>query len=374
MTAHVSQADVDHLERARQLARRGWGRVHPNPMVGCVLVRDGRVVAEGYHREFGGPHAEVVALESARSLARGATAYVSLEPCNHEGKTPPCAQALVAAGVRRVVYGVADPGVESSGGADTLRRAGVEVTGPVWSPLEGRAENPAFFHAAHGESPWVALKLALTLDGCVAAAPGVRTRITGQEAEREVHRLRSGFDAVMVGAGTARIDDPRLTVRLAPAGRVVPRRIVLDSEGSLPSTAALLEEAAQIPVHVFTRKGAPEEHVARLEGAGAHVHAVPVSAGGGGGLDLGAVLAACREMGVGSILCEGGPRLAASLLGEGRAHRLYLFLAPFTLGASGVRAFPPDADAFDWRSFLPVLAPVLHGRDTLIVLDRGETP
>jgi diaminohydroxyphosphoribosylaminopyrimidine deaminase/5-amino-6-(5-phosphoribosylamino)uracil reductase len=374
MTPEVSQADLAHLERARQLGRRGWGRVHPNPMVGCVLVRDGRVVAEGYHQVFGGPHAEVVALEAARSLAEGATAYVTLEPCNHQGKTPPCARALVAAGVRRVVYGVADPGVESSGGADTLRRAGVEVTGPVWSPAEGRAENAAFFHAARTDTPWVALKLAMTLDGCVAAAPGVRTRITGLEAEREVHRLRSGFDAVMVGAGTARIDDPRLTVRLAPAGRIAPKRIVLDAEGSLPSGAALLEEAAQIPVHVFVRRGAPEHRVARLEKAGAHVHPVPAREGTGGGLDLGAVLTACREMGVGSILCEGGPRMAASLLGEGRVQRLYLFVAPFTLGVSGVRAFPPEADAFDWSGFLPVLPPVLHGRDTLIVLDREGTP
>jgi diaminohydroxyphosphoribosylaminopyrimidine deaminase/5-amino-6-(5-phosphoribosylamino)uracil reductase len=374
MTTVVSQADMGHLERARQLARQGWGRVHPNPMVGCVLVRDGRVVAEGYHQEFGGPHAEVVALESAGSLAEGATAYVTLEPCNHQGKTPPCSQALLAAGVRRVVYGVADPGVESSGGADTLRRSGVEVAGPVWSHAEGRAENPAFFHAAHTDTPWVALKLAMTLDGCVAAARGERTRITGPEAEREVHRLRSGFDAVMVGAGTARIDDPRLTVRLAPAGRLPPGRIVLDPGGSLPSTAALLEEAAEAPVHVFTRTGAPAEHVARLQEAGAQVHPVPERRDGGGELDLGAVLAACRQMGVGSVLCEGGPRLAGSLLREGRVHRLYLFVAPFALGASALKAFPADADAFDWKSFLPVLPPVLHGRDTLIVLDREGTP
>lgn len=372
MSAQVPEVDIGYLERARQLARRGWGRVHPNPMVGCVLVRDGAVVGEGYHREFGGPHAEVVALEEAGPLAEGATVYVTLEPCNHQGKTPPCAPALVAAGVRRVVYGVDDPGTVSSGGARTLRRGGVEVTGPVWSPAEARAENPVFFHAARADTPWVALKLAMTLDGCVAAGPGVRTRITGKEVQREVHRLRSGFDAVMVGSGTTRVDDPLLTVRLAPQGRVPPRRLVLDSRGSLSPTAALFQDATDAPVHLFTGPGAPRERLKRLERAGAAVHPVRGDAHGTDGLDLGAVLEVCREMGVSSILCEGGARLAASLLRERRVHRLYLFVAPFTLGASGVKAFPPDADAFDWKDFLPVLPPVRYGRDTLMVLDRMD--
>lgn len=373
MNVDVSPDDLRHLERARALGRRGWGGVYTNPMVGCVLVRDGEVVAEGYHRDFGGPHAEVVALEAARGQARGAIAYVSLEPCNHQGKTPPCAEALLAAGVARVVYGVTDPGAASSGGADTLRRGGVEVVGPVWGEAEGRAENPAFFHAAGSATPYVALKLAITLDGCVAAAPGRRTRITGDEADREVHRLRSGFDAVMVGAGTARVDDPRLTVRLAPPGRMPPRRIVVDPEGTLPSTAALFDEAPVAPVHVFTRRNAPEGDLERLEAAGAHVHPVagtgPVPRGQGA-LDLGAVLEVCAALGIGSILCEGGPRLAGSLLREGRVHRLYLFVAPLTMGSDGVRAFPLDPDTFSWSDFLPVPPPTLHGRDTLIVLDR----
>lgn len=380
MNPDVSAADLGHLERARELARRGWGRVHPNPMVGCVLVRDGRVVAEGYHQEFGGPHAEVVALEAARGEARGATAYVSLEPCNHHGKTPPCSQALLDAGVARVVYGVAEPGREESGGAETLRRGGVDVVGPIWSREEGRAENPMFFHAARAgtvgtsgaqETPWVALKLAMTLDGCIASAPGVCTRITGEEAQAEVHRLRSGFDAVMVGAGTVRADDPRLTVRAAPAGRVPPRRLVLDSEAALSPESALFRESADAPVHVFSRQDAPEDRLERLEAAGAHVHSVAERAGAPGELDLEAVLARCGELGITSVLCEGGATLGASLLRERRVDRLYLFVAPFTLGASGVKAFPPDADAFDWSDFLPVFPPTLFGRDTLMVLDRS---
>lgn len=176
----------------------------------------------------------------------------------------------------------------------------------------------------------------------------------------------------MVGAGTARIDDPRLTVRLAPEGRVAPRRLVLDPAGSLSPTAALFQDAAEVPLDVFTGPGAPEDHLKELGKAGAHVHPVARNEARAGELDLGAVLDACREMGVASILCEGGARLAASLLRERRVDRLYLFVAPSTLGASGVRAFPPDADAFDWRDFLPVLPPVRYGRDTLIVLDREE--
>ena len=150
--APMPGSDADFLERARALSRRGWGQVHPNPMVGCVLVRDGAVVGEGHHEVFGGPHAEIVALERALGQSEGATAYVTLEPCNHEGKTPPCARALLDAGVARVVYGARDPGERSGGGAETLRAAGIEVEGPLWSDMEARAENPEFFHLARLQS------------------------------------------------------------------------------------------------------------------------------------------------------------------------------------------------------------------------------
>jgi diaminohydroxyphosphoribosylaminopyrimidine deaminase/5-amino-6-(5-phosphoribosylamino)uracil reductase len=338
-------------------------------MVGCVLVRDGQVVGEGFHEEFGGPHAEVMALEAAREQARGATAYVSLEPCDHHGKTPPCSQALVEAGVARVVYGAADPGQASAGGGATLRDHGVEVVGPVWDDALARAENPVFFHNARHDTPFVALKLATTLDGRIASAPGRRTRITGDDADREVHRLRSGFDALMVGAGTARTDDPRLTVRLAPQGRTAPRRIVLAPSAELAEDAALLKDAASVPVHVFTGAHAQEAELERLEAAGAHVHPV---AGDVRGLDLDAVLAVCRDLGIGSVLCEGGARLGASLLRAGLARRLYLFVAPMALGEGGVAAFGPDAPALPWASFRPACPPQAHGRDTLIVLDRED--
>ncbi len=361
--------ELHHLDRARLLARRGWGRVHPNPLVGCVIVRDGVVVGEGHHADLGGPHAEIVALEAARDAARGATAFVTLEPCNHYGRTPPCSLALVDAGVKRVVFGALDPGVDSGGGAETLRRAGIEVVGPVWDDTTARAENPAFFHAARRGTPYVALKLAMTLDARIAGAPGANTRISGPEAQTEVHRLRSGFDAIMVGAGTARADDPRLTVRSVPRGRTPPRRIVLDASAGLSSEAALFADRDEAPVHVFTRRAAPEADMERLERCGAHVH--PVSPGPGG-LDLEEVFRVCWETGIRSILCEGGARLGASLLRAERVQRFYLFLAPFTLGRGGVPAFPDDAARIRQETFRLACPPERHGPDVLLILDHEE--
>jgi diaminohydroxyphosphoribosylaminopyrimidine deaminase / 5-amino-6-(5-phosphoribosylamino)uracil reductase len=365
-----SSEDLAYLDHARVLARKGWGGVHPNPLVGCVLVRDGHVVGEGFHERFGGPHAEIVALEHALGAAEGATAYVSLEPCDHQGKTPPCSRALLRAGIRRMVYGAADPSTEAGGGAETLRQAGVEVVGPVWSETEARAENPAFFHTVRHGTPFITLKLAMSLDARIAAAPGRRTRITGPEADREVHRLRSGFDAIMIGAGTARADDPRLTVRLAPRGDRPLRRIVLDPAASLPSDAALFDEAdAAAPVHVFTRDDVDEAGIERLEGRGAHVH--PVRSDAEGRLDLDHVGAVLWEIGVRSIFCEGGRRLADRLLLEDRVQRLLLFVAPITLGARGVPAFADDTSRLDWSRFEP-LPPTAFGRDAVLSFDRLE--
>lgn len=370
----VAPDDLRFLERARILAHQGWGHVHPNPLVGCVIVRDGEVVGEGYHARFGGPHAEIAALEAARSRAEGSTVYVTLEPCNHHGKTPPCSEALLAAGVRRVVYGAADPGAASGGGAARLRAAGVDVVGPLWGDREAWAENAAFFHMSREGTPFVALKLAVSLDARIAAAPGERTRITGPEAEREVHRLRSGYDAVLVGAGTVRADDPRLTVRLVPQGDRPLRRVVLDSAAATPSDAALFRADDQhAPVHVFTRETVAEAEMERLEARGAHVHPVHE---GEHGLDLGQVLSVLWDIGVRSVFCEGGRRVAHALLAERRVQRLHLFVAPLTLGAAGLPAFADEAGALHWDGFAPVPAGApgaggTFGRDTLITLDRS---
>lgn len=360
--------DLRHLERAAALGRRGWGGVHPNPLVGCVLVRDGEVVAEGWHEEFGGPHAETRALERAGARARGATAYVSLEPCRHEGKTPACTLALMRSGVSRVVFGAPDPGAESGGGAADLAAGGVEVVGPVFGHERAWSENPAFFHWHHHGTPHVALKLALSLDGAVAAAPGERTTLTGPEARREVHRLRSGFDAVLVGSNTARVDDPLLTVRDVPLRRPAPIRIILDSGATLSSEAALFRDAADVPVWVFCRDDADEVEMERLESAGAQVHPVP-RARSGSGVSLDAVLERCGAMGVRSILCEGGGVVASQLLAQGLARRLYALVAPTVLGVGAVPAFPEVPAGTRWRL---AFDPKRCGDDTLLTLDRRD--
>lgn len=365
----LSPEDEVWLERAADLARQGWGWVHPNPLVGCVIVRDAEIVGEGYHARFSGPHAEIEALSQAGDRAEGSTVYVSLEPCNHHGKTPPCAAALVRAGVARVVYGAPDPGSMSGGGGVTLREAGIAVTGPVWASGRSRAENPAFHHVASRATPYIALKLAMSLDARIAARPGERTRITGDEADREVHRLRTGFDAIMVGAGTVRTDDPRLTVRHVEAGRVAPRRLVLVPDARIAEDAALLADCDEAPVHVFCREDAVRAAIRSLESRGATVHPVPSD---DHGLDLDAISRQCMDLGIQSILCEGGARLAAALLGEGRVQRVMLFIAPTTLGEGAVPAFGPGADSLEWADFEPAGAPVPCGRDTLVVLDRRE--
>ena len=365
--AEFSREDLAYLDWARKIARRGWGRVHPNPLVGCVLVLNNQIVGEGYHREFGGPHAEIIALEAAKSKAEGATAYVSLEPCNHEGKTPPCSQALVQAGVARVVYGVAEPGIKEGGGKDMLSRGGVEVIGPVWDSIAGQMENPSFFHSQTHGTPYIALKLALSLDGYIGIRGGVRTRITGVDAEREVHRLRTGFDAILIGTETLRVDNPRLTVRMAPRGRRPVRRLVLDARAELPSDAAIFDDVELNPLHIFTHQDLSESEVTRLELLGAHVHSVPRT---NRGLDLESIMGVVQELGVQSLLCEGGAKLANSLIRKDLVQRLYLFIAPKTLGVGGIAAFSDGEETLKWEDFLPSLPPEMHGRDTLIVLDR----
>lgn len=367
--ATLSAGELEWLEQAEALAGEGWGRVHPNPLVGCVIVRDGKVVGEGYHEYFDGPHAEVRALKAAGARAQGGTAYVSLEPCNHHGKTPPCAPALVEAGIARVVYGAGDPGVQSAGGNLHLSSEGVEVVGPVYTQVEARRRNPMFFHNAEERSIYVALKLAVSLDGHVAAAPGERTTVTGQLAQEEVHRLRAGFDAIMVGSNTALTDDPLLTVRGAVTPRVRPTRVVLDTTCRLTPSAALFRDVETTPLLIFSSADADEGSVAALESAGAHVIRVPRSENG---LELPAVMKSCWERGIRSVLCEGGGKLASALTTARIARRFYMFVAPVVLGESGVPAFPDLAPADDPRRWDAVGASTYFGDDVLVVLDRGQ--
>lgn len=363
----ITPQDKRLLERAVFLGHNGWGRVHPNPMVGCVIVQGEEVVGEGWHEELGGAHAEINALAQAGDRARGATAYVSLEPCNHFGRTPPCSTSLVRAGVKRVVYGGREPGAVSGGGADALRAQGVEVVGPAFSVTEARRENPAFYYNQDEEATWVALKLAQSLDGKIAAGPGERTTITGVEAQRETHRLRAGFDGIMVGSGTVCVDDPLLTVRADVPSRVPPVRIVLDTEARISARARIFHDVERAGVLVFSARDVRSTGVRDLESAGAQVFLVPR---GPRGLSLSAVLEVCWEREIRSIFCEGGARLAQSLMIEGLAQRLYLFVAPFVLGDKGVAAFPKAMPRELWNPWVPVPPPQLFGRDVLMTLDR----
>lgn len=368
MTDAPGEEDRRFLERARGLARRGWGRVHPNPMVGCVLVRDGEVVGAAHHREFGGPHAEALALEEAGERARGATAYVSLEPCAHHGKTPPCADALVEAGVRRVVFGASDPGRRSGGGAERLREAGVEVVGPVLDPREARRDNPAFFHHAETGATYLEAKLAVSLDGKIAAAPGRRTAITGPEALDRVHRLRAGFDGILVGSRTVEVDDPRLTVRRGVEPRKPPARLVVDSRCRTPPDAALFRDVERAAVVVFATEAAPEDRARALERAGARVVRRPASERG---VSLPSVLGWCREHDLLSVLCEGGGELVSSLVAEGLCRRLDLFVAPRVLGGEGVPAFPGPPSLDGWEIVHAEAGP---GRDGVVILEPAAAP
>lgn len=358
------------MERAVELGRRGRGRVHPNPAVGCVIVREDEVVGEGWHEEFGGPHAEVLALAAAGSRARGATAYVSLEPCRHEGKTPACTAALARAEVARVVFGAADPTPDASGGGEELAAAGIEAVGPLLPPAAGRRENPAFYHRAYADGPWLHLKLAVSLDARIAARPGERTTLTGAEARREVHALRASVDAVLVGSGTVRVDDPLLTVREEVPMRAPPTRLILDSTLAIEPSAALFRDVERVPLVVFTGEDASELGMERLEEAGATVHPVP-PATTGTGLDLRRVFEICMATGFEAILCEGGGRLARSLIAADLVERLTLHVAPVLLGEEGVPAFPgpAPASAAVWR---PLGEPGRRDRDVELVYERAR--
>lgn len=324
------------MRRALTLAGRGWGQTAPNPMVGAVVVRDGAAVGKGFHAKFGGAHAEIAALAEAGERARGATMFVSLEPCNHHGKTPPCVDALIAAGVARVVAAVRDPGHESSGGAERLRTAGIDVEFGVEDAAARELNAPFFFAASGARRPWVTLKLAVSLDGAIAAAPdsaGSRRWLTGESARKYVHRLRAQSDAVAVGIGTALADDPLLTVRSGRRPRVAPLRVVFDRSARLPIRSRLVKSARRVPLLVMTADAgaaADAAAVGALEAKGVQVEGAP---------DIVGSLEVLHRRGVRSLLVEGGAILAGALLAAKVVDRLVIFQAPVVLGSGALPAF-----------------------------------
>lgn len=338
IAAASTEVDSVYMRRALVLAERGWGQTAPNPMVGAVVVAGDQIVGEGYHARYGEAHAERIALQRAGDRARGATLYVTLEPCAHYGKTPPCADAVIEAGIARVVLAAPDPSPTARGGAARLRRAGVQVDTGV--ELAAALElNAPFFNAIASHRPWVTLKLAVSADGAIADPTGRQRWITGPESRAEVHRLRANADAIAVGVGTVLADDPSLTVRDATAPRVPPRRIVFDSSLRTPRTSILVRTAREIETILIAAQNAPVDRMAMANEAGVTVLTAP---------SLHDAIDALCAKGIRSLFVEGGAKLGGSLLREGLVDRLVIFRSKERFGAGASQAFahaPPDFEA-----------------------------
>jgi diaminohydroxyphosphoribosylaminopyrimidine deaminase/5-amino-6-(5-phosphoribosylamino)uracil reductase len=337
ITVSTLQAtDHEHLDRAIELAGGGRGATNPNPLVGAVIVRDGVVLGEGFHAALGGPHAERAAIDACGAAdLHGATMYVSLEPCCHTGRTPPCTEAIIAAGITRVVVGSDDPTDKAAGrGPGILRDEGIEVVladGELASKAR-RLNQPFRKHSRTGR-PWVLFKSAMTLDGKVATRTGDSKWISGEDSRRLSHHWRAEVDAVVVGIGTALADDPQLTARIENVKRQ-PRRIVFDSEARLPLDSQLVRGATEVPLTVVVTRAAPRTAVDALEVAGA---AIVVATGANEPDRVRNALAQLGAGGITSILLEGGPHLAGAFLDAGEVDEIRLFLAPVVLGGSSAR-------------------------------------
>jgi diaminohydroxyphosphoribosylaminopyrimidine deaminase/5-amino-6-(5-phosphoribosylamino)uracil reductase len=330
--------DLDRrsMQAALALASRGLGTVWPNPAVGCVIVNEGRVVGRGWTQPGGRPHGETEALRRAGEGARGATAYVSLEPCCHWGRTPPCVDALIAAGVRRIVVALEDPDPRVAGeGLRRLRAAGLEVeTGLCAS--EAAEVNAGFFSRLRRGRPLVTLKLATSLDGRIATASGESQWITGPPARDHAHALRAAHDAIMVGTGTALADDPQLTCRLPGLDHRSPVRVVIDRHLRVPPTMQLMASAREVPTWVLTLPVADRLRRQALVDSGVTV--IDVGGDDDGNIDLAAALAALGERGITRLLVEGGGRLAAALVRARLVDRLAWVHAPLLIGNDGIPA------------------------------------
>jgi len=315
------------MRRAIALAERGRGRVEPNPLVGCVIVRDNRIIGEGFHRKFGGPHAEIDALRRCSGSARGASVYVTLEPCCHHGKTPPCVDALVEAGVARVTAALRDPFPAVAGkGLRRLRQAGIEVHVGLCQ-AEAKMLNRAYLKLRRAHRPWVILKWAQSLDGKIATRDGTSKWISSVPARREAHRLRGQVDAILVGIETVLADDPLLTCRHVRPRRVA-TRIVLDSRLRLPENSRLVRTAGEAPVLVATTAAGARRargKRARLERAGCEVLVCPVQAGR---VKLEALLDELGRRELTNVLVEGGGRVLGAFFEQGLADEAVVFVAP----------------------------------------------
>lgn len=353
----IALTEQEAMRRALGLADRGWGRVHPNPLVGALVIRDGRVIGEGWHAEFGGEHAERSALRAAGPEARGATLVTTLEPCTHHGKQPPCVDAILAAGIVRVVIAVEDPNPEAGGGIERLRAAGVRIITGVEQEAATRQNSRFLRRFWPHERPFVAVKLAVTMDGMIADHRGHSQWISGAEAREWVHRERAGYAAIGVGAETAIADDARLTIRGSVIPRAAPARVLFDRSGRIDDRHGIFADAASVPVYVIHD---PAVHPKARTRPGVTV--LPAAT-------LGDALVALGQAGLDAVLIEGGGRLAGQLLRQGLVDRVYQLQSPVWLGRGraawaelGERNL---ADAVRWRT----VERRALGNDTLLVLE-----
>jgi diaminohydroxyphosphoribosylaminopyrimidine deaminase/5-amino-6-(5-phosphoribosylamino)uracil reductase len=364
-------ADVRFMQLALTLGRRGLGRTWPNPAVGSVVVKDGVIVGRGWTQPGGRPHAEVEALARAGEAARGATLYATLEPCSHFGKSPPCADAIIAAGVARVVSAIEDPNPEVAGrGHARLRAAGIHVDIGIGA-AEAARDHAGHFRRIRDGRPHVILKLAISSDDRIGAAGGKPFAVTGEAANKRVHLLRAQCDAILIGIGTALADDPLLTCRLPGMGARSPVRVVLDRALRLPGTSRLVHSARETPLWVLTSDVAAAPAAMQLGAAGAQVIRVATTTAPPPGLDLSAALRVLAGKGITRLLVEGGSRVASSFVAADLADEIWLLRGPEPIGESGVRALgalPLTAitESPNWK----VRASEVLQRDTLTIYER----
>ncbi|WP_417910862.1 bifunctional diaminohydroxyphosphoribosylaminopyrimidine deaminase/5-amino-6-(5-phosphoribosylamino)uracil reductase RibD [Candidatus Electronema sp. PJ] len=350
--------DSGYMRLALELAQKGQGRTAPNPCVGAVLVREGQVVGSGWHHKAGMPHAEVNAIAEAGTACVGATLYVTLEPCNHTGKTPPCTQAVLAAGIRRVVVGMADPNPIAAGGADFLRSHGIDVEMGVLEQECRQLNHPFIKHSLTG-LPWVVMKAGMSLDGKISKLQGQGGPITGPESRQRVHELRNQLDVILIGIGTALIDNPLLTTRIEN-GRD-PLRVILDSQLRLPPEAKLLQQQSTAQTWIFCEHQAAAEKQQKLEEAGAIIYRV--DADDHGQLDLKQVVQRLGTSGLSSVLVEGGAAVHGAFLRAGLVDEVYLFIAPYFIGDTGLSLLV--GSQFDQLRLVETTTEKL-GQDTLL--------
>jgi len=332
----MPNTDEQYMKRALELASLARGKTSPNPMVGAVIVKNGRIVGEGYHQKAGTPHAEVHAIAAAGEQTDGADLYVSLEPCCHYGKTPPCTEAIISAGIKKVVAAVTDPNPKVAGqGLRVLRKAGIETEVGVLE-AEALRLNEIFIKYITTGMPFVSLKTAMTLDGKIASYSGDSQWVTGDAARAYVHRLRNSYDAILVGIGTVLADNPRLNTRLGNIPSRDPVRVIIDEQLKMPMDSTIVKTSREQRTLVFCSQDCLKDKIERLESLGIEIYPAPDQ---NGQVSLRKVMEKLAEMQICSVLVEGGAEINASLLNEQLADKVYWFIAPKIIG--GRRALSP---------------------------------